>query len=221
MSKKLVKSTAVVGVMTLISRVLGLVRDMVFARFGVGAGMDAFFVAFKIPNFMRRLFAEGAFSQAFVPVLTQYKTQREPAEVKALVDRVAGTLAGSLGLLVLVAILASPAVVVVFAPGFWNDPVKFDLAAYMLRFTFPYLLFMALVSFAAGILNSYERFGEAAFAPVWLNVVLIGAAGGAVARRAHDRPVLGRADRRVRAAIVFTAGAGADSPAAKAALGLA
>jgi putative peptidoglycan lipid II flippase len=176
MSKKLVKSTAVVGIMTLISRVLGLVRDMVFARFGVGAGMDAFFVAFKIPNFMRRLFAEGAFSQAFVPVLTQYKTQREPAEVKALVDRVAGTLAGSLGLLVLVAILASPAVVVVFAPGFWNDPVKFDLAAYMLRFTFPYLLFMALVSFAAGILNSYERFGEAAFAPVWLNVVLIGMA---------------------------------------------
>ena len=176
MSKKLVKSTAIVGIMTLISRVLGLVRDMVFARFGVGAGMDAFFVAFKIPNFMRRLFAEGAFSQAFVPVLTQYKTQREPAEVKALVDRVAGTLAGSLGLLVLVAILASPAVVVVFAPGFWNDPVKFDLAAYMLRFTFPYLLFMALVSFAAGILNSYERFGEAAFAPVWLNVVLIGMA---------------------------------------------
>jgi putative peptidoglycan lipid II flippase len=176
MSKKLVKSTAVVGIMTLVSRVLGLARDMVIARFGVGIGMDAFFVAFKIPNFMRRLFAEGAFSQAFVPVLTEYKTRREAADVKALVDRVAGTLAGVLGLLVLAVVLASPVVVTLFAPGFWNDPLKFDLAAHMLRFTFPYLLFMALVSFAAGILNSYGRFAEAAFAPVWLNVVLIGAA---------------------------------------------
>ncbi len=162
--------------MTLVSRVLGLLRDMVFARFGVDAGMDAFFVAFKIPNFMRRLFAEGAFSQAFVPVLSQYKTQREHAEVQALVDRVAGTLLGLLGLLVLVAVLASPLVVILFAPGFWDDPVKFDLTAHMLRFTFPYLLFMALVSFAAGILNSYGRFAAAAFTPVWLNLVLIAAA---------------------------------------------
>ena len=176
MSRTLVKSTAVVGVMTFVSRVLGLLRDMVFARFGVDAGMDAFFVAFKIPNFMRRLFAEGAFSQAFVPVLSEYRTQREPAEVKALVDRVAGTLAGLLGLLVLVAVLASPVLVLLFAPGFWSDPLKFDLTAYMLRFTFPYLLFMALVSFAAGVLNSYGRFAAAAFTPVWLNVVLIGMA---------------------------------------------
>ena len=176
MSRNLVKSTATVGAMTLISRVLGLARDMVFARFGIDAGMDAFFVAFKIPNFMRRLFAEGAFAQAFVPVLSEYKAQREQAEVKALVDRVAGTLAGVLGLLVLVCVLASPAVVLLFAPGFWSDPLKFDLTAYMLRFTFPYLLFMALVAFAAGILNSYGRFAAAAFAPVWLNVVLIGVA---------------------------------------------
>lgn len=176
MSRTLVKSTAVVGVMTFLSRVLGLLRDMVFARFGVDAGMDAFFVAFKIPNFMRRLFAEGAFSQAFVPVLTEYRTTRDHAEVKALVDRVAGTLTGALGLLVLVAILASPLVVLVFAPGFWDNPVKFDLTAHMLRFTFPYLLCMALVSFAAGILNSYGRFAAAAFTPVWLNVVLIAAA---------------------------------------------
>ncbi|MFQ5642384.1 MAG: murein biosynthesis integral membrane protein MurJ [Thiogranum sp.] len=176
MTRKLVKSTVTVGAMTLISRVLGLVRDMVFARFGVDAGMDAFFVAFKIPNFMRRLFAEGAFAQAFVPVLSEYKTQREHAEVRALVDRVAGTLAGVLGLLVLAGVLASPAVVLLFAPGFWSDPLKFDLTAYMLRFTFPYLLFMALVAFAAGILNSYGRFAAAAFAPVWLNVVLIGVA---------------------------------------------
>ena len=146
MSRNLVKSTATVGAMTLISRVLGLARDMVFARFGIDAGMDAFFVAFKIPNFMRRLFAEGAFAQTFVPVLSEYKKQREHAEVKALVDRVAGTLAGVLGLLVLVCVLASPAVVLLFAPGFWSDPLKFDLIAYMLCFTFFYLLFMVLVA---------------------------------------------------------------------------
>ena len=176
MSRTLVKDTAVVGAMTLVSRVLGLVRDMVFARLGVDAGMDAFFVAFKIPNFMRRLFAEGAFSQAFVPVLTEYRTRRGEAEVKALVDHVAGTLTGLLGLLVLAAVLASPVVVLVFAPGFWDTPLKFDLTAHMLRFTFPYLLFMALVSFAAGILNSYGRFAAAAFTPVWLNLVLIATA---------------------------------------------
>jgi putative peptidoglycan lipid II flippase len=176
MSRKLVRSTVTVGGMTLISRIMGLVRDMVFARFGVDAGMDAFFVAFKIPNFMRRLFAEGAFSQAFVPVLTEYKSRGDHREVRALVDRVAGTLAGLLGLLVLAGVLATPALVLVFAPGFWSDPAKFDLTAHMLRFTFPYLLFMALVAFAAGILNSYGRFGSAAFTPVWLNLVLIAAA---------------------------------------------
>lgn len=176
MSGGLARNTATVGGMTLVSRVLGLVRDMVFARFGIDAGMDAFFVAFKIPNFMRRLFAEGAFSQAFVPVLSEYKTQRDHAQVQALVDRVAGTLAGLLGLLVLAGVLASPLLVVVFAPGFLGDAAKFDLTAQMLRFTFPYLLFMALVALAAGILNSYGRFGAAAFTPVWLNLVLIGVA---------------------------------------------
>ncbi len=118
MSGKMLRSTAIVGSMTLISRSLGLVRDMVLARFGVSAGMDAFFVAFKIPNFTRRLFAEGAFSQAFVPVLSEYRTQREHGEVQALVDYVAGTLLGILGLLVLVGVLASPALVTLFAPGF-------------------------------------------------------------------------------------------------------
>ena len=212
LSRKLVKSTAVVGVMTLISRVLGLVRDMVFARFGVDAGMDAFFVAFKIPNFMRRLFAEGAFSQAFVPVLSEYKTHREQAEVKALVDRVAGTLLGMLGLLVLAGVLASPLLVMVFAPGFWSDPLKFDLTAYMLRFTFPYLLFMALVAFAAGILNSYGRFAAAAFTPVWLNVVLDcrGAAGRAQSGTTDGCRVLGRAAGGFCAAGISVAVAGAN-----------
>ena len=116
MSGKLLKNTAVVGSMTLLSRVLGLLRDMVLARFGVFAGMDAFFVAFKIPNFMRRLFAEGAFSQAFVPVLSEYKSQRPPQEVHELVNRVAGTLMGVLTLLVVICVLASPVLVVIFAP---------------------------------------------------------------------------------------------------------
>ncbi|HHJ13618.1 MAG TPA: murein biosynthesis integral membrane protein MurJ [Gammaproteobacteria bacterium] len=189
MSVRLLQSTAVVGVMTLVSRVLGLARDMVLARFGVGAGMDAFFVAFKIPNFTRRLFAEGAFSQAFVPVLSEYRARREHAEVQALVDHVAGTVLGLLGLLVLAGVLASPVLVILFAPGFWSDPYKFDLTAHMLRFTFPYLLFMALVAFAAGILNSYGRFAAAAFTPVWLNVVLIGAALGVAPRL--EQPMLG------------------------------
>ena len=165
--------------MTLISRVLGLLRDIVLARlFGADASMDAFFVAFKIPNFMRRLFAEGAFSQAFVPIIAEYRTQRDHAEVRALADRVAGTLAGILSIVTVIGVLASPVLISIFAPGFLlkHGEQQFVLAAEMLRFTFPYLLFVSLVAFAAGILNTYGRFAAASFAPVWLNVVLIGAA---------------------------------------------
>jgi len=164
--------------MTLVSRVLGLLRDMVLARwFGADAAMDAFFVAFKIPNFLRRLFAEGAFSQAFVPIIAEYRVQRSRDEVLLLVNRVAGTLSGILLTLVVIGVLASPVLVAVFAPGFYyRDPAQFGLAAQMLRLTFPYLLFISLVAFAAGILNTYGRFAAAAFVPVWLNVVLIGAA---------------------------------------------
>ena len=178
MSSKLLKNTAIVGSMTLVSRVLGLVRDIVLARwFGADAGMDAFFVAFKIPNFMRRLFAEGAFSQAFVPIISEYKEQQDRATVQQLVNRVAGTLLGVLSLITVIGVLASPVLVAVFAPGFlYRDPAQFDLAALMLRMTFPYLLLISLVAFAAGILNTYGRFAAASFAPVWLNVVLIGAA---------------------------------------------
>jgi putative peptidoglycan lipid II flippase len=178
MSHNLLKSTAIVGSMTLVSRVLGLVRDMVLARwFGANAAMDAFFVAFKIPNFMRRLFAEGAFSQAFVPIISEYREQRSQEAVRTLVSRVAGTLGGILLMLSIVGVLASPVLVAVFAPGFYyRDPVQFELASQMLRLTFPYLLFVSLVAFAAGILNTYGRFAAASFVPVWLNVVLIGAA---------------------------------------------
>jgi putative peptidoglycan lipid II flippase len=164
--------------MTLVSRVLGLVRDMVLARwFGANAGMDAFFVAFKIPNFLRRLFAEGAFSQAFVPIISEYREQRDHASVQQLVNRVGGTLLGILSLVSVIGVLASPVLVTIFAPGFlYRDPAQFELAALMLRMTFPYILFVSLVAFAAGILNTYGRFAAASFVSVWLNVVLIGAA---------------------------------------------
>ena len=178
MRHKLLKNTAIVGSMTLVSRVLGLVRDMVLARwFGANASMDAFFVAFKIPNFLRRLFAEGAFSQAFVPIISEYREQRDHASVQQLVNRVGGTLLGVLSLLCVIGVLASPVLVTIFAPGFlYRDPAQFELAALMLRLTFPYILFVSLVAFAAGILNTYGRFAAASFVSVWLNVVLIGAA---------------------------------------------
>jgi putative peptidoglycan lipid II flippase len=177
MSKKLVKSTATVGSMTLLSRIFGFIRDMVVARvFGAGLGTDAFFVAFKIPNFMRRLFAEGAFSQSFVPVLSEYKTQREQEQVKRLVDDVAGTFGTVLLLITIVGILAAPVLIAIFAPGFLDETQKYDLATGMLRFTFPYILFISLTAFAGGILNSYGRFGVPAFTPVLLNLVLIGCA---------------------------------------------
>ena len=173
----LLKSTAVVGAMTTLSRVLGLLRDMVIARyFGAGAGTDAFFIAFKIPNFMRRLFAEGAFSQAFVPVLSEYKTRREHAEVRDLAGQVMGTLGTVLFLLTVVGVLAAPLLVAIFAPGFLDEPARFDLTTQMLRITFPYLLFISLTALVGGILNSYGRFAVPAFTPVLLNVCLIGVA---------------------------------------------
>lgn len=201
MSRKLLKNTAVVSAMTLVSRMLGLVRDIVFAGFGATAGMDAFFVAFKIPNFLRRLFAEGAFSQAFVPIISEYREQRTHAAVQDLVNRVAGTLGGVLTAVAVVGVLASPVLVTVFAPGFlYRDTTQFELAAQMLRLTFPYILFVSLVAFAAGILNTYGRFAAASFAPVWLNVVLIAAA--LLAAPQLDQPVLALAGGVLVAGVV-------------------
>lgn len=173
----LLRATGLVGALTLVSRILGFVRDMVFARFfGAGPVMDAFFVAFKIPNFMRRLFAEGGFSQAFVPVVGEYRTQQEHDEVRALVDRVAGVLGGFLLVLTIIGVLAAPVLILLFAPGFDAEDGRRAMATAMLRWTFPYLLFISLVSLAGGILNTYGRFGVPAFTPVLLNVVLIAAA---------------------------------------------
>lgn len=173
----LLRSTAVFSGLTMVSRVLGFVRDMVFANlFGAGAATDAFFVAFKIPNFLRRLFAEGAFSQAFVPVLSEYKTQRSKAEVRLLVAHVSGTLGIVLLLLTLLAMVAAYPLVTVFAPGFTGDAAKFALTAEMLRITFPYLLFISLTALAAGVMNTYGHFAVPAVTPVWLNLSMIGAA---------------------------------------------
>ncbi len=176
MSRALIRSTSVVGSMTLASRILGFVRDIVFARFfGAGLGMDVFVVAFQIPNFLRRLFAEGAFSQAFVPVLAEYHSQRSHEQVRALADRVWGTLGLVLVIVTIVGVLAAPVLVYIFSSGFAADAPKYELAVDMLRLTFPYLFFISLTALAGGILNTFGRFGPPAFTPVLLNVCLIGA----------------------------------------------
>ena len=175
----LLRAGVIVSGMTMLSRVLGLVRDVVFAHtIGAQAGADAFFLAFKIPNFLRRLFAEGAFAQAFVPVLSEYREQGSQAAVRRLIDRVCGCLGATLLAVTLLVVLGAPVVTAVFAPGFWNDPEKFSLAQQMLRVTFPYLLLISLTGFAGAILNSYDRFAVPAFTPVLLNLCLIGAAIG-------------------------------------------
>lgn len=163
--------------MTSTSRILGLVRDVVLARmFGPGDGADAFFLAFKIPNFLRRLFAEGAFNQAFVPVLSEYRSQRSHAEVRELIDVVAGYLGSTLLLITGLVILAAPLIAWPIAYGFTSDPAKFALFVDMLRITFPYLLLISLTAFAGSVLNSYDRFAVPALTPALLNISLIASA---------------------------------------------
>ncbi len=173
----LIKSTFSVSLMTLLSRVLGLLRDIVIARFySAGIEADAFFVAFKIPNFMRRLFAEGAFSLAFVPVLTEFKNSRTLDETRLLINQVAGTLGLILLVITTVGVLASPVLVSIFAAGFLDQPEKFELTANMLRLTFPYILLISMTAMAGGILNSWKQFAAPAFTPVLLNLSLISCA---------------------------------------------
>ena len=177
MRNKLLKSTLVVGLMTSLSRLLGLVRDVLIgAMFGPGAGVDAFIVAFRIPNFLRRIFAEGGFSQAFVPVLSEYRERRSRAEVRALLEHTVAVLGVWLCLITVIGVLAAPLLIWLFAPGFSADLEKQALAARMLSITFPYILFISLTAMAGGILNSYRRFAVPAFTPVLLNLSLIGCA---------------------------------------------
>lgn len=174
----LLRSTSVVGAMTLLSRITGLARDIGFSRwFGAGLLMDAFFVAFKIPNLLRRFFAEGAFSAAFVPVFSEYRATRDQEDTKELIDRVAGTLGLALFVITAIGVIAAPVLIMVFAPGFLGDDGRYGLARDMLRLTFPYLFFISLTALAGAILNAYRSFAVPAFTPVLLNLVLIGFAG--------------------------------------------
>lgn len=178
MSHGFLRNTTIVGSLTLLSRITGVVRDQVYLiMFGAGPLMDAFLVAFKIPNFLRRLTAEGAFSQAFVPVISEYKVQREPAEVRDLVARVSGVFGMVLFVITAVGVVVAPALAFLFAPGFHARGDQFDLTVEMLRFTFPYIFFISLVSLGSGVLNSYGKFGVPAFNQTLLNIVMIVAAG--------------------------------------------
>jgi len=175
----LLRSTVLVGALTLLSRILGLARDIVFAKlFGAGILMDAFFMAFRIPNIFRRFFAEGSFSVSFVPVFAEYDENRPKAEAKLLADRVAGTLGLVLLGFTALGVIGAPVLIAFAGMGWLLNPeadsaAKFDLSVSMLRFTFPYLLFISLTALAGAILNTYHRYAAAAFAPVLLNVVLI------------------------------------------------
>lgn len=173
----LLKALGTIGSFTLASRILGIIRDILVARvFGAGMATDAFFVAFKLPNLLRRLFAEGAFSQAFVPILGEYKNRRGHEETKLLVDHVTTLLAIILFIVTLIGIIAAPILIYISAPGFVATPVKFDLTVQLLRISSPYIFFISLVAVASGILNTYNKFWVPAFTPILLNLCFIGAA---------------------------------------------
>ena len=173
----LLKALGTIGCFTLVSRILGITRDVLVARiFGAGMATDAFFVAFKLPNLLRRLFAEGAFSQAFVPILGEYKNRRGHEETKLLVDHVTTLLAIILFLVTLIGIIAAPILIYISAPGFVATTAKFDLTVQLLRISSPYIFFISLVSVASGILNTYNKFWVPAFTPILLNLCFIGAA---------------------------------------------
>ncbi|HCH3991834.1 murein biosynthesis integral membrane protein MurJ [Vibrio parahaemolyticus] len=184
MSKRLLKSGMIVSAMTLISRVLGLVRDVVVANLmGAGASADVFFFANKIPNFLRRLFAEGAFSQAFVPVLTENHAQGDMDKTRELIARAAGTLGVIVSIVTVLGVLGSGVVTALFGFGWFLDWMhggpaaeKFELASLMLKITFPYLWFITFVALSGAILNTLGKFAVSSFTPVFLNVMIILAA---------------------------------------------
>lgn len=175
---RLLRSGAVISAMTMISRVMGLIRDQVVARyFPVDGATDAFFVAFKIPNLLRRMFAEGAFSLAFVPILSEYKEKQSRESLQDLINHVAGALSLIVFLITLVGIIFAPVLIWVFAPGFEaKTGAQPELAAEMLRITFPYILFISLAALVTGILNTFSKFAIPALTPVLLNIIMIIAA---------------------------------------------
>ncbi|MBS0611964.1 MAG: murein biosynthesis integral membrane protein MurJ [Proteobacteria bacterium] len=177
MSRAIFKSTSIVGLTTLLSRITGMMRDVAQAQlFGGGPVADAFLVAYKIPNFLRRLFAEGAFSQSFVPVVSQYKHQNEHGEVEELINGAVGTLGLALFVITVIGVIGAPLIIWAFAPGFVDGGGRHDLAVQMLRLTFPYLFFISLTALGSGVLNSYGSFGPPAFTQVLMNLIMIVAA---------------------------------------------
>ncbi|MCO5119577.1 MAG: murein biosynthesis integral membrane protein MurJ [Burkholderiaceae bacterium] len=177
----LLRAAATVSGLTLLSRITGLIREnLVAAIFGASAHTDAFFVAFRLPNLLRRMFAEGAFSQAFVPILADVRerTEREgdPGQIRLLVDRVATALFWTVLLVSILGAAAAPALVWLMASGLARDPATFEVATTLTRWMFPYILFVSMVALSAGILNTWRRFMVPAFAPVLLNLCFIGAA---------------------------------------------
>lgn len=184
----LLRAAATVSGITLLSRITGLIRENLTASiFGASAFTDAFFVAFRLPNLLRRLFAEGAFSQAFVPLLAQARAEGDERQTREMIDRVATALFWVLVLVSLAGVAAAPALVWAMASGLARDPAAYDAAVVMTRWMFPYILFISMVALAAGILNTWKRFAVPAFAPVLLNLCFIGAALGLA--RYFDPPV--------------------------------
>ncbi|MFT2091614.1 murein biosynthesis integral membrane protein MurJ [Paraglaciecola sp. 2405UD69-4] len=184
MSRKLFKSGLIVSFMTFLSRILGLVRDAVIANLmGAGANADVFLFANKIPNFLRRLFAEGAFAQAFIPVLTDVKNEGDEEHLKQFIAKVSGSLGVIVTIVTLIGVIASPILAALFGTGWFIDYLeggpqaeKFELASWMLKITFPYLLFVSLTGLAGAVLNTLNKFAVAAFTPVLLNVAIISCA---------------------------------------------
>ena len=185
----LLRAAATVSSLTLLSRVTGLVRDLLLSRiFGSDAAMDAFAAAFRLPNLLRRLFAEGAFSQAFVPILAQARAQRGTDETRVLASHVMSALFWVVLAVSLLGVIFAPVLVYAIASGFARDPATFELATLLTRWMFPYILFMSLVAFAAGVLNTFGRFAVPAFTPVLLNLSMI--VFGLLATRWFDPPAL-------------------------------
>ena len=176
MNKSFLRSSFTVTAMTFLSRILGLIRDFFIAKyFGANGLTDAFLVAFRIPNFLRRLFGEGAFSQAFVPILADAKENKSELEVEEIINHIGTKFLTLLIIITIIAIVIAPIIIFIFAWGFYfsNDNYQFYIATDMLRITFPYLLLISLTAFSGAILNTYDRFAVPAFTPVLLNISMI------------------------------------------------
>ena len=172
----LLRSSAVFSAMTLLSRIAGFARDALQSRiFGSSAAMDAFVIAYRIPNYLRRIFAEGSMQMAFVPVLNEIRERGDKAALKDFVDHMAGALFSVVFVVAGIGMLAAPLIAAVFAPGAVDEPGKFELIEQMLRITFPYLIFISMMALAASVLNSFGKFALPAVTPVLHNLTVIAA----------------------------------------------